>query len=719
MFDMNPYPIKQYLINYGIFYFSAVYISCILQIFNILELSTVDNLSFFFTTSSISILLSFILTHEDYFSKKNNLFLVRISLLYTLTSSVLIIPSVFSFEFITFHFPVSIFIITGFVYIFFFTTSKQDGIELFFKKTVKSIYLKILLLFSFSGAFFTIFFFQLIQTSNFILESEPSHTPWPYHVAILITIVTGVILSFLHRSRNTVNFDNLLPFKLSKSTTTYILLTIVAAGFLINSHGIGTYGFQVDEYFHAEVASNYIDDEVLFRLGNGESYTRSPITSILPVISNKTFELLHINASEEYVFRIPIVLSSLLSIVFIYLISRLYLSRDYSLAISVLFTLEIWFIYFAKYLRFYAPSLAIMLCILFLFLKYQHKKILSYSLILISILFYLILNDYFLIIILFLVSYELIKLYRKKSFKSLILFLCVTFIAILYIYIDRLLFNNGTNPTEVYNSAVLQLNTENMMRQVNWLFLNYPLYVSLVIIGATTLTRKYSYLYFYILLNLTFFILYLQNVSYNFTFRPYYFFIPIFIPLAVIALVHVFNGNRKIILPILISLILLSGYQTFNFNISEPGDKYFPTKLVYEKIEIVEGNHDVYTFIKNYIDSKSIHEYKIIFLGGGSLYTYYNLEIDKIYGAATQDKSTINLMDFEREIFTSNKKVFIIAPANIYNNRINYLYYHLWGINSITELSPKFSDYIEERDDLECIYLSRDGYSKIYTVSGT
>src|SRR3989344_2831712 len=127
-----------------------------------------------------------------------------------------------------------------------------------------------------------------------------------------------------------------------------ILILIVGSSFYF--YGLGNYGFQGDEYYHATVANVFFESGKLFSLGN-QSYTRSPLTSLLPIGSKYFFTYAHISATNEFIYRFPIAVLSIISIIFIYLIAKLHLPKKYSLLITLLYTTEIWFIYFARFLR--------------------------------------------------------------------------------------------------------------------------------------------------------------------------------------------------------------------------------------------------------------------------------------------------------------------------------------------------------------------------------
>ena len=484
------------------------------------------------------------------------------------------------------------------------------------------------------------------------------------------------------------------------------LILIVILGACFYFYGLGGYGFQGDEYYHAKVAKVYFEQGKLFSLGE-ESYTRANLVSLMPIISKYFFNFLSISPNIEFIYRLPIVIFSIISIIFIYFISKVYISKYYALIITLLYTTEIWFIYFAKYLRFYAPSLTLILAILFINLKYKdNKKIILLSLF-ISIILYLILTNYFALLIIFL-TYLLSLKYIKEG-KSKLVYLIITVLSIFLLleYIRTLFFVQST-----YNSAVINWNASNILNQIKWFIMNYPIYF-IIFTSGITFNNLRNNLYQYTLFNLLFFLFYINNAEFNFSFRPIYFFLPlIFICVGIILIKKGFN--KKYLILIVIFLISINLIQIYNYSLDSPGDQYYPTKLIYEKMEMIEGIRDIATYLGQNSDEDTI----IITIGLESIDQYYDKSEIIKYSYSTQNGDSNSIKDLDKYVIENeNKKIFVVIFASAQDGRINYLYYHIYGGRQyVTEASPAFLEYVQKSPDFQEVYISKDGYSRVFEL---
>jgi hypothetical protein len=483
------------------------------------------------------------------------------------------------------------------------------------------------------------------------------------------------------------------------------LIAIVVLASFLYFYGIGNYGFQGDEYYHAKVANEYFRTGKLFSLGN-QSYTRSTLTSLLPIASRYAFNFLHINATIEFIYRFPIVLFAIFNVIIVYLISKIYLSKKYSLIVTLLYVTEIWFIYFAKYLRFYALSLFFILLILFFNLREKPNKRIIFISLISSIILYFLLTNYFLILIVFLIGL-LISVYLKdKDHKKIYFISIIAFLILVEEYIRNLFFISSR-----YNSAAFSWNFVNITLQIKWLLYNYPVQISLFFIGSFFIFNKLNKLYFYSLFNLLFFLFYVNNVSFNFSFRPIYFFLTPIMINSYTLLKDIFR-NKKIGYFIFLILLANNIYQDFNFNISHAGDKYYPTKPIYEKMEVIEGQKDIADFITKYTAGAS--NVQVITLGIESLDQYIPYLNYKRYSYSNQNGDYEDLSSF-KEFLNNQENYLIVIFASAYSNRLNKLYLNVYGREGhVNEISSSFANYIESSDKFRQIYLSDDGYSKVF-----
>jgi hypothetical protein len=187
--------------------------------------------------------------------------------------------------------------------------------------------------------------------------------------------------------------------------------------------------------------------------------------------------------------------------------------------------------------------------------------------------------------------------------------------------------------------------------------------------------------------------------------------------ISIIILVYILN-NKKLLIIIFFILIIISISQSLNYNPNTPGGKYYPTKLVYEKMDIVVDSKGITNYLEEYITLNNISSTKVIFLGLGGIDKSgkFNLSVQYRYSENQTDKEMLNEMI---NFIDKNKKenIFVIAHPSAFANRINLIYYYLWdGQKYITEINPIFTQYLESSKVFECIYISEDGYSKIYKL---
>jgi hypothetical protein len=168
---------------------------------------------------------------------------------------------------------------------------------------------------------------------------------------------------------------------------------------------------------------------------------------------------------------------------------------------------------------------------------------------------------------------------------------------------------------------------------------------------------------------------------------------------------------KKSLILILFSIILiLNTQESIIYNISAPGDKYYPTKLIFEKHEIIFGNKDIAEFVKNYMVDKNRTTIKIIAIGLNDLSLWSDIKLDKIY-----DWHYNNFDEYKEILSNFKKDDILLVHATAIKKRNNKYYKIIHDKNSVTEVDPKYYEYILKNiNEYELIYTSKDGYSKIY-----
>ncbi len=471
-----------------------------------------------------------------------------------------------------------------------------------------------------------------------------------------------------------------------------ILIVIVGAFFYL--YGIGSYGFQGDEYYHASMARSLLNgDFSLINFNSENFYFRSILTSILPYLFGKI--LSGNDFSTELIFRFPLVLMSIFNIILVYLVSKKYYPKNYAIITTTIFAFEIWFVYFARYLRFYSLTITVMLIILLL--NKDNKKRLFLSILLIMLSFFLI-NEFVFLLIPAILFYH----YKKKTIKSKKLLFILFFFIVFSTYILITLPENYFNISE-----------NNQKYHIDWLLLNYPLFTILWASSLPFLRGKFSEIKLFTLTTLSFILLYLDNLSNNyftFTFRIFYLLLPFMIISSLNYGLYLFNKKSKflflfiIFLPLLINLIF--------YNANYPGDTYHPTKLIYEKDSKIIGNKDISEFVDNYLENKS-DNYTIIHVGSGATKYYLN---DKEYISFSSNPSSFSndLGEFKRliEDKKSNKILIVTLDSIPKYSELNELIFNRPIVSSV---NPEIYDFIIE-SNFELLYTSIDKESKAFEI---
>ncbi|HOF00121.1 MAG TPA: hypothetical protein PK385_00090 [Spirochaetota bacterium] len=539
-----------------------------------------------------------------------------------------------------------------------------------------------------------------------------------------IYIIWKIIYSIFSNLRKIDFWDLLLLF-----------FTFFAGYFFIFSN-LGDYGFQTDEYYHAQIVDSYIKGYGLFKvkyLNNIiEHYTRSQITSLLAIVSKLFFDFFRIELSNEFILRFPIGVVGVLNIIMIYKISNFLMGKFYSLCAALVFGSEIWIIYFAKYLRFYTIGIFFILFVFFLLFRYNFdKKSILFSLFIsiIGMLFvelYLFLLFIIVLILFFIKFSEIIKtFYNSKKFLFLffVALLLIIFLFIIGPKIGKILMN----PRLVgwsFNKKYFEI-------MLNWILFNYPLlFVSFVLIflicmfsnGIFTnnirlfvLFNPKNLLVLFICANILFLFGYIINVPFNITFRPISFFLPIMFIIYIYALYYL--SIPKIVFVSLVALNIIFNIISINkYNIKSPGDYYYPTKLIYEKKDIVLGDKDVAKYLKNYISDNRIEKYKIHYVGAGAGFiAYYLNDYENIYSYANTSNGVARYKDLENNIkINLNKTNFIVINPTAYANRVNHIYKEFFNRTYVVECSTEISEQVHKKSEYKYLHTSDDKFTNIF-----
>jgi hypothetical protein len=567
---------------------------------------------------------------------------------------------------------------------------------------------------SFSLGFVEIGFFQKIIDSLSIFNSY----------LILLAIFFGSPVFYFNKEK-IMGIDLKENFlRIKKWQYGFILLVLIIAGFFY-FYKLGNFGFQMDEYYHAKSVKSYFEEGFF-------DYNRSKITTYLGIISAHFFNIFNLNLSDEFILRFPITFFGLINIFLVFLISKLYTNRKVALLISLIFATEIWFIYFARYFRFYTPAITLTLLVMFLIKRYKFSIRFIFLSLFMAIIGYLYIENYLLLLVAWLCFLLIVGFVEKKKILMTIPILFVGG----YFVLDRII--KALASTSTYDLISWSFKPFNMRVFYSWITYNYGIYfvLSLVIIpilifsllnnGFVKSIKKY-FIEYYLLINLIFLFFYIVHVPFNFTFRPILFFLPLMFIVSLNYFYKIFFKDKRFFYTFSIFLIMVNIIFAIKYQVNSEGDKYFPTKPVYEKIDIVTGNKDLAIFLNEYLRDNylSTEDFYIHYIGlHGSQLSYYldhNFR-SKIISTYRYTSSLRNLkegylstlLNFLEE--NQKKDNILVVSANAYSNRINYLYNIFLDRRTVTEVDPAFVSYIESNKEFDEIYLSRDGYSKIFII---
>lgn len=554
--------------------------------------------------------------------------------------------------------------------------------------------------------------------SNYLTRSFYSLQYW----FTLLAIISWWLI-FYQKNKSKLIQENYLP-KNKWIKINYLLYIIIILYLSIYVYSIWRYSFQFDEFYHAIIVKNwfelwkfpYINETYWY-------YYRWMLVWILWIISDYIFSFLNIGLSKEFIYRFPIILLSWINVYLIFNISRFFLNEKLSLIVSLLYISEIWFFYMWAYFRTYNLWLTLILIILLNLFKnnFNIKSIIIW--IITSILWLLLIENWFLFIWAFLWLVLLEKIYKinKKYFYILLISWIIIFIIMVwYIYMSM------SNYSQTYNIFKLNLDITFNKNYFIWLVTNYY-YILIALIPALIILIKYKdsnskYLWYFILFHIFIIFGYINFTFYNFTFRFLFYFLPILLIPIVLFFNFVFNNNK-----ILYLLIWLWFLQLFSFFPSWEWSYYHPYKRIYEKQPFIIDNKSSFEIIKQYATDNKLENYEIWNL---SLFWYPNIyywwknwdylfrwkwssikEISLIW-----EKHIWDLIEFINVIDNSKNLFIIVYPTTqkqIENPLWELLY---WNKNSL-EASSKMYEYISEKYEDNLIYISKDWVWKVYFIN--
>jgi len=496
--------------------------------------------------------------------------------------------------------------------------------------------------------------------------------------------------------------------------------------FLMYVFQLGNYGFQMDEYYHAGVVKTYAETGNMFYIGD-TPYNRSKLTSLIAIGVFEFSEVMHFPFNQEFILRLPIVLFGLGSLVMVLKITQLLgMPQKIAYLVTAVLATEIYFYYFSIYLRFYMIGVFFILFPLYFVLKNQKIKfdVLAF---LVSVGCYYFLSEFFLSLMILYAVIVGLRYYtnvysRKPDLRKSFILGAIGLSILLYVLYQ---INLRSRLTGSYNFVEWNFNREQLNFYLIFLIQNFGIYLLTLPISFVLLLKKMIRFFrdgadlpvveLIVFALLAFFLGYVVHVPFNFTFRPLIFVIPILILLFAVVLYQLLE--TKITTVLLTILVLINTGAYLRYRLSAVGDMYHPTKLVYEKMEIITGNKDIAHFIDiNFTDEP----FSLFYVGLANYHLRYYLSTSEerdFYSYRSTRNGSSSVLDFQNDLMNSDhseKLIVINANAIDDSSRNNQLWNLLYGRVNVTETDPKIYRYISSNAQFELIYESIDGVSKVF-----
>lgn len=555
--------------------------------------------------------------------------------------------------------------------------------------------------------------------------------------SMIVVFVMAVFAAFIFCHFKRVRAKNGDPTeeRILKYEISFLMPMLLFVGGLY-FYNLGNYGFQMDEFYHAGVVKTFFGEGKMFFIGD-DYYGRSKLTSFIGVGAYAIFNKFFSNIEIEFALRFSIALLGILNVLFVYIIGKEITTRKIAWLAAFFYGTATYVMYLATYFRFYTPALTVILFLLYL----NIRRGLSYASLVLSIILsvvaYRYVSEYFLFVATFWVFVLISKLIidyskitpRRKVEKMTV----VGIIMVCFFFLIGKEISNYLNSESVYNLVSWKLNIPYIIGTFRWLAFNYTLPLIIGVSGTlmgtfycvreVVLNRKITPLAIvelYVFFTLLFIFGWMMNVPFNFTVRPLIFLLPILFLVSFKYLNIIIE--RKILLNVIIILLIASNiFFSIRYKINNVGDIYHPTQALYEKINVVTDNKGMAEFINGYVDESGMSPDELVigYVGIAANHLRYYLD-DKLSSSLTGDfryrkrgnSSLGELKEFIEK--NGNKNLMIVINANAMVLGKNKLYTLLFGISYTLEADPMMLRAIESDNLFQKIFTSADGFSAIY-----
>jgi hypothetical protein len=505
------------------------------------------------------------------------------------------------------------------------------------------------------------------------------------------------------------------------------ILLVIAGLYAVNLSG---YGFQMDELYGAREVKTFFADGKLFYLED-TYYGRSEVTTLIGIAAAALADRWPGVISLEDALRIPMLVLSVFGVWLFYVLLRRFTSEVVAISGAAFVGLETYLVYFATYYRFYAISTFFLALTFYVLIRYSSRHVALVSAVIWAF-GYFVLTEYCLLISAFLLAWYLLRLWSQRHQVSRVEWLLAGGGVVLCPVVAAIGLLGRIESGSVYSLLALEFNPGAMVLMGRWLFINYAPFLVTAVLGAVSLGMVWwrhgsralpvwSILVMFVWANILFLFGYIVHASFNFTFRVTLFFLPALFVVLFVVLRESMRFSERFIAAVAVVSIGSVLAASFWYRTDAPGDRFFPTKLLYEKQPIVVANDAVARYL-----NATIHPQYPAVIG------YLGLGIDDVrYYADTHVAQRLvgdfryrrvgnsSLSDLEQFLRDHERQdVYMVVAANAQPEVPNHLQALVFERPTALEVNYDLVAAVRENPDFRLVYRAPDGYTTIYLRTG-
>lgn len=529
------------------------------------------------------------------------------------------------------------------------------------------------------------------------------------------------------------------------------LILVLLVGALLRFWDLGGTGFQVDEIFHAVSADSVTKGGLPYQCVEDYTYWRGALVTYGSAVLEFIF------GKSEFWLRVPMALSGMLLILISYLLGRTFFNRNVGLIFASFIAFDIWFVEFSRYLRFYAPLLALYALALWVSFKYfTSKNPVHFACLLILMILASLLADIhsvvvnFLIVVAFLTWYAGERIGRKRVYRLAVKHIVCVLVAALSSYVV-LKCISWVDPSMERRS---ELDTRQSLETIE-VFLGYLAdnYSLVIILGFVTIAA-FLYMSFLairrrkevpvsdnailvgilttvVLANVGVLVL-ASLTNFNFTVRPLLFMVfnlSFVVSIGLYCLITSFGSPLRACMLVILTIVLCGLLaESMLFLPSQYGDSFHPHKMIYDKQPIVLDAKTTALWAREFMAHHEDKDFFVITVALNPLHDYYYMgrvpDAFVRWDSALKDEEGripqgIKLYSSKEELtllisasIQQGKSVLLVAQATIYPIE-NQFHRRYRGYPYPLEAPPEIY-MVLERNNGDVVYWGEDGVSRVY-----